>query len=101
MASRIARAYLRSIGLGINRPHTRVELGNFAAGSGTGRYPMPYHIVRFRAETGDSKTTVGWAATLADAKQQLERCKDAHRTDDVLPRYGYYIRNIQTGEISR
>ena len=101
MASKIARAYLRSIGVVLQRPHTGVELGNFSAGTGNAPSAMPYHIVMFRKTTGDSKTTVGWARLLHTARDIMADCKIAKNQDATSSDYGYYIRDIRNGNIYR
>jgi hypothetical protein len=100
MASRKAKLWLTSIGTPIlEKPHTGLELGNFAAGTGTGRYAMPYHIIRMDRQTGDSKTTVGYGATLADARRDTYAMADAHGMDNDRARWTYYIRDIRNGKI--
>lgn len=108
MASRKAKKWLESIGQPIRKPHTTLELANFSAGTGSGKFPMPYHVIRMDSRTGDSKRTVGWEATLVDAKRTLKALKDADAKDNrgnsgaeiVRNRYfTYYVRDIRNGNI--
>ncbi len=102
MASAKAKAYLAAIGMPVlSRVHTKVELGNFRAGRGTGRYILPYHTVRMNRESGDSKRTIGCHATLTQARRETVRLRQAHKIDNESTRYGYYIRNILNGNIYR
>ena len=102
MASRKAKLYLQSCGIEILRkPHTALELRNFAAGTGYGRYALPYQTIRMDTKTGDSKTTVGWALTLSAAKRTANRLSDAHGMDNDRQRWTYYIRDIRDGTIYR
>ena len=92
MASKKAKRWLASIGQPIDdRAHTSIELGNFAAGRGLGIGTLDWHIVRFNAETGDSKTTVGYA-TDDDVSDMLTSLRGSN-----TGRYGYYARNVRTG----
>lgn len=96
MASKKAKRWLASIGQPIDdSAHTGVERGNFAAGRGLGIGTLDWHIVRFNAESGDSKTTVDWAdsGTVADKLASLRGTNNG--------RYGYYARNVRTGAIRR
>jgi hypothetical protein len=116
MASKIAKAFLASLaGTPIlSKPHTGTELGNFAAGQGNKAYSLPFHIVRMDSRTGDSKTTVGWARTLSDARRDARAMKygtvedgtdygtthggaESHRN----PYYTYYVRDIRNGNVYR
>ena len=101
MASRIAKLWLASIGQPIARVHTSLELTNFSAGHGNGRYSMPYQIIRMRASTGDSKATVGHAKTLADARHYANRITDGHGIENERNTYTYYIRDIRNGNVYR
>lgn len=102
MASRKAKAYLLDCGIDVLRkPHTALELRNFSAGTGYGRYALPYQTIRMDRLSGDSKTTVGWSATLICAKRSANRLSDAHGMDDDRARWTYYIRDIRNGNIFR
>ncbi len=83
----------------LTRPHTALELANFSAGTGHKRYSMPYHVIRMARETGDSKSTVGWAASRADAKKQMDAMRDANGVESERARLTYYIRDIRDGTI--
>lgn len=95
MASRIARNWLRTL----EKPHTSLEDANFSVGTGVGPNAMPYHVIRMERHTGDSKTTVGWAATLENAAEQRNRLTDAHGVDGTRANYTYYIHDIRNGRI--
>ena len=102
MASRRAKEWLRSIGTPvIHKPHTALELSNFAAGSGSGKFAMPYHIIRMARETGDSKMTVGYADTLKNARDKARAMMDANGIESARARFTYYIRDIRNGAIYR
>jgi hypothetical protein len=94
MASKKARAFLRSLGID-DSAHTGVERGNFAAGRGLGITTLDWHIVRFDRETGDSKTTVDYAtdSTVGDKLAALRSANTG--------RYGHYARNVRTGAIRK
>ena len=100
MASKIARAFLRSQGIDIlDKPHTKLEIANFCAGTGTKRYSLPFHILRMSRETGDSKATMGHAKTLDEAREYARPMLEAHGLEMERPRYTYYIRDIRNGKI--
>jgi hypothetical protein len=108
MASKKAKAFLRS--MGIDCAHTAREAGNFSVGTGAGRYPMPYQVIRMDSRTGDSKATMGWYPTLDDARDDARAMMLADdKTDDarggaesMRNRYRtYYVRDIRTDRIYR
>ena len=101
MASKKAIRWLRSQGIILERPHTGVEIGNFSAGNGRGRYAMPLHIICIRAQYGTSKETVGYARDLADARKQLSAILSGHGMGNERAEYTYYIRDIRNGAIYR
>ena len=101
MASKIAKAYLRSIGVILEKPHTALELANFSVGSGHGPNAMPYQVIRMRDITGDSKETMGHARNLSDARMEANRMLDAHGIENERTAYTYYIRDIRNGRIYR
>lgn len=111
MASKKAKRYLASIGQPIARKiHTRTELDNFSAGTGAGRFPMPFHVIRMDDRTGDSKRTVGWHATLESARADVRAMVLADDGADRARggaehmrarRFCYYIRDIRNGNIYR
>jgi len=96
VASKKARQWLASIGQPLtDRAHTGIEIGNFAAGRGLGIGTLNWHIVRFNAESGDSKTTVDWA-TDETVGEKLSALRGTNNG-----RYGYYARNVRTGAIRK
>lgn len=109
MASKKAKQWLASIGQPIlEKPHTSLELSNFSAGSGKGRYSMPYHVIRMDSRYGDSKTTVAWETSLKSARNVVSALKLADPKDGngssgaeyCRNRYfTYYIRDIRNGRI--
>jgi len=102
MASRIAKNWLRSQGIEVLRkPHTALELANFSVGTGRGRFAMPYQVIRMRDTTGDSKTTMGHAVTLDNARRDTRAMQDAHGIEAERHHYTYYIRDIRDGRIYR
>ena len=113
--SKIAASFLASNpDTGLQYVHTLLELANFSAGTGIGRYALPFHAIRMVERSGDSKQTVGWYATLADATRAIA---DATLTDNNADynqertgtRAGaetmrrnlatYYVRDIRNGKI--
>lgn len=108
MASKKARAFL--VACGLARVHTALELANFCAGKGNKPFSLPYHTIRMDWDrSGDSKATVGWHKTLADA---LADARSYARTTDTLntqcgadtlrqDRSTYYVRDIRDGKVYR
>lgn len=101
---------------GLAYVHTLLELANFSAGTGIGRYALPYHAIRMVERSGDSKQSVGWYATLAEAIRATTDAKladndadyDATRTGtragaEAMRRNlaTYYVRDIRNGKIYR
>jgi hypothetical protein len=62
---------------------------------------MPYHVIRMARETGDSKATVGYGATLSDARETAKRLQNANGYENERSRFTYYIRDIRDGRIYR
>ena len=106
MASKKALAWLESQGVFLS--HNGIERGNFAAGRGRGRFAMRYQIIETDSRYGSSKRTVGWAATLEDARRQRDALEDATRDADEFGRGGaewvrgrsksHYIRDVFKNE---
>jgi len=99
--SKIAREFLRRQGIVLRQVHTSLELRNFAAGTGSKRYSMPFHIIRMRRLNGDSKETVGYGVSIEDARSQAVSILDGHRASQDETEWTYYIRDIRNGEIYR
>jgi hypothetical protein len=112
--SKIAREFLAQNGIILERVHTSLELSNFAAGTGSKRYSLPFHVIRMRRLTGDSKQTIDWCLNLEQARESVSRCMDAHRasrdeTENMKKwsskpcqdetEWTYYIRDIRNGKI--
>ena len=106
MASKKAFEFMRA--MGIARVHTTLELANFSAGKGNKPFSLPYHTIRMNWDrSGDSKSTVGWHKTLADAladARNQSRMVDTMNTQcgaDTLrqDRSTYYIRDIRDGKV--
>lgn len=103
MASKKARAWLASQGIKLSHD---AEAANFSVGSGHGPNAMPYQVIRMDSRYGSSCQTVGWAATLADARRQRDNMNDATRDASESGRGGgeyirgrtvnHYIRDIRT-----
>ena len=93
--------------MGIARVHSALELANFSAGTGTKRFSLPYHVVRMNWDrSGDSKRTVGWNATLADALaeartlSQMGGCAKQGGADTLrCDRITYYVRDVRDGKV--
>ena len=100
MASKKARAFLRSLGVTLPARAGATERGNYSAGRGLGRFgaSLPYQLVRFDANTGDSTATVGYAATVAEARAKIAEFRSA---DNRSARYGWAIRDIRTNRYCR
>lgn len=104
MASRKAQLFLESNGIHLS--HTDVETSNFAHGRGFGPNAMPYHVVETDTRYGSSKRTVGWAATIEQARSIRDGCARGRVDADEFGRGGaewipgrrfeHYIRDIRT-----
>lgn len=124
MASNKAKRILAGMGYVLRNVHTGLELANFAAGTGKRTAlgeTLPYHVLRMDERTGDSKRTVGHAATLADARKMVadaiardwDRSNEYGNVRDTLQnrggseivseagRFTYYVRDIRNGAIYR
>lgn len=94
----IAKAYLRALRIELRQAHTSTETGNFSIGRGS---RLPYHILRMRRMTGDSKETVTWCLTLTQAREQVVSFLDGHRASQDETEWTYYIHDIRSGNIYR
>lgn len=83
----------------MRRVHTCLETRNFAAGTGSKRYSMPYHIIRMRRLSGDSKETVGYSVSLGDARKQAVSIIDGHRATQDETEWTYYIQDIRNENV--
>lgn len=99
MASLKAKRWLAAQGIILRRVHVSLELRNFATGTGSKRYSMPFHIIRMRRLYGDSKETVGYSVSLRDARKQAVSIVDSHRASRDETEWTYYIRDIRTESI--
>lgn len=106
MASRKAQLFLESNGIYLE--HTDVEQSNFATGTGHGPNAMPFHVVETDTRYGSSKRTIGWAATIDDARSIRDGAARGRADADEFGRGGaewipgrrfeHYIRDIRTDE---
>ena len=105
MASKKAKAWLAAQGIKLSHD---AEAANFSVGTGLGANAMPYQVIRSDSRYGTSVSTVGWAATLTDARRQRDNFNDATRDASEHGRGGgewirgrtvsHYIRDIRTAE---
>jgi len=97
--SKIALDFLALVGVEFADTAYHVIERNFAAGDGSGRFALPFHIVRMRRIYGDSKETVGYADGLEDARKQALAMTDGHRASDDATEWTYFVRDVRTGHI--
>ena len=96
MASKLAKQFLADNGITLtDNVNNGITTGNFAAGCGAGIVTLSWHIVRFDKQYGSSQETVDYA-TDSDVSEKLGNFRSAN-----CGRYGYYARNIKTGELRR
>ena len=88
------RNLLRNLGIN-DRANSSLTRSNFNAGTGDAPNAMIWHIVRFDKQYGSSQATVGYA-TDATVSDKLANLRSAN-----CGRYGYYARNVKTGELTR
>lgn len=94
MASRKAKDLLRSLGV-TDSANSNLTRRNFNAGTGNSPSAMVWHIVRFDKQYGTAQETVGYA-TDETVRETLDNLRSANPG-----RFGYYARNVKTGELKR
>lgn len=112
--SKLAQAFMaQNPDTALQYVHTMLELSNFSAGTGIGKYALPFHAIRMMERSGDSKKTVGWYATLAEAINAIRASQNAENDAMDAIRSGtragaetmtrnlktYYVRDIRNGRI--